>query len=182
MKEQRAILKKDDVIINSFPNMNAAYFKLQKIQSASADWAMKYEGYAVEEAELIPIENIKLKRAEGPTTEDDPFMNSRAKARVLNFREADLILNIWRENAHSDKIDFWINFADGDDYKGTFILLDNEEPDLQRHVKGFLETYGGIKKPDHFTPQQWQQFKEREGEQNLQQAKDFYNTYDIHTD
>lgn len=27
------------------------YFKLQKIQSQSADWAMKYEGYKIEKSQ-----------------------------------------------------------------------------------------------------------------------------------
>ena len=33
---------------------NQCYIKLQKIQSSSADWAMKYEGYKIE---LLTLKN-----------------------------------------------------------------------------------------------------------------------------
>lgn len=38
---------------------NNCYIKLQKIQSQSADWAMKYEGYQISPAKLFIFDNIE---------------------------------------------------------------------------------------------------------------------------
>lgn len=46
-KKETYQLKRDEKVIFEGTE-NECYFKLQKVQPQSADWAMKYEGYSVE--------------------------------------------------------------------------------------------------------------------------------------
>lgn len=176
----RIIVKRDHLIKGSFEDENSALHFLQDIQPHSFDYATKHEGWSVEPRELHTIESIKLIRGEGPV-KGDPDIISGATFQVNNYSEAREILTMWSKSANYDKTDFVITFSDGEQYKGTYLLEPAPAtPDLKEHVLGFVKTYSGLEKPRHMNQSDWEQFKSRWTDEDLEKYKRFYNSYDIH--
>lgn len=85
MEEQFKLTHKDELIFTG--TENECYFKLQKTQSQSADWAMKYEGW-----KTTPVISLTDRLADIVSSATERI-NAKAKERPLDYfgqREIEL--------------------------------------------------------------------------------------------
>ena len=99
----------------------------------------------------IKVKKITLERAEGPSPLDSPRT-------APSFEEADRILREWAHTAPEgggyNKIDFEIEWQDGETYKGTYDLKRQDEARanlIGSHVQEFLSFHSGLWCPAHMT-------------------------------
>ncbi|WNC17939.1 hypothetical protein [Brevibacillus brevis] len=77
-----------------------------------------------------------------------------------------------------DKCDFWIEWEDGNTYKGRFDMQRQhcfDRQPLADHVNVYLRFLAGEQKPSHMTAQQYEQFISEYQES----AREFLQTYQI---
>jgi hypothetical protein len=119
-------------------------------------------------AAQIPAVSITINRAEGPHdlcrkpmtfTGDDCWLDAHAWL----FSQGKTF-----PTSGYDKHDFKVVFADGEEYEGRLDCKapSCEDPDLNvaRHMREFIEFYAGVRRPVHFTDEQWTRHMDRTAE------------------
>lgn len=104
----------------------------------------------------IKATQFKLHRAEGKSEEC-------VTRTATTWKEADAILKAWAKTAPGphegyDKCDFWVTWADGENYQGRYDLKRHDTDFLEllaRHIRDFIQFYAGTHKPQWMTQQQY---------------------------
>jgi len=126
---------------------NECYYKLQRIQGQSADWAMKYEGYKIKKVIRTNSKQVKQAIQEyiigcidtEPYDFDPEILNLKAKL--------ELVTATYREEKHRDKgnlQDLFIEWLQG---LPSILNIDFE----YYKILELMENEWGLKKPENKT-------------------------------
>jgi len=123
----------------------------------------------------IRATQIIIERAEG-------LKDQCGKRSFDNFAGANQYL---REECHAadpkrpgcDKCDFKVLYADGETYSGNYGIAhphsrSHEAPDLGEHVRRYLETCAGLRRPLHLTDEKYEDALRKEREKNPRAVDD----------
>lgn len=127
---------------------------------------------------MIPITKITLTRVEGPPKEC-------VTKHATTFTHANIILTAWSHSAPKDggydKIDFTVQYQDGETYCGRYDLIHWEggEPDLQAQVDHALHAYAGLRKPPWVETERYTRFLRRLGEDVITRFRHFLENHEI---
>lgn len=109
----------------------------------------------------IPVKEIWLSRAEGPTWD----LGERL---VTSFEAADAVLRKWAQTAPKwegrNKVDFRVIWEDGRIYEGVYDLVrqDMAQANLAQHMHEFCSFHGGLWCPSHMKREVYEEFIERQ--------------------
>lgn len=112
----------------------------------------------------VPVVQVWLNRAEGPTRE----VGERT---VSSLADADVVIHNWAASAPKpgqgyDKVDFEVRWDDGETYKGRFDMTQNHRgsPNLIGNaVQHHLLFLSGLHRPDHWERDQYDRYLEEIG-------------------
>jgi hypothetical protein len=128
----------------------------------------------------IPAVSIRFDWSESPYIEDG--------LTVSTFAEADQVVCMAARHMNPsrggyDKTSFIITYADGETYEGRIDITPQDahkDAPLTEHVRYFVECSAGLRKPAHYTVEEWEQWRASEWhKQREPQWREFHNKYAI---
>ena len=127
---------------------------------------------------MTAIKSITLTRAEG--------IHELCGIPMLcqSWRDSDRLLREWATTVqgYCDKVDFTIDFADGEKYNGVYGLKAHDVKFtnlLGRHVRRFLQCYAGKSRPDYFSADQYERFQRLIDPALKKECLDYLAKYEI---
>lgn len=132
----------------------------------------------------IPVKKIWLNRAEGPTKET-------GQRHFASFEAADAQLALWAHTAPKkghgyNKVDFKIEWADGETYQGRYDLSKDDEIRhnlLGSHIQHYLNFHAGLFCPESMSRGDYERYLNQvgcgEGSQNRADTLNFLMNYQL---
>lgn len=133
-------------------------------------------------AEKIKATSITLDRAEGLHEEVGPVVVVGTRRSGSVWKRANRILSCWATTAPKgggyDKVDFKVEYVDGESYEGRYDMHHQEDADLAGHIGGFMQFEAGRLKPPHLTQKQYDEYLRNQGGES-RAAVEFLEKYEI---